>query len=156
MRDGLALLTVVSQEGARMFSTEDADAARIRVVIADDNTAVRDALADAVAADAGCQLVGVAADGQGAIALAGAWSAHVAVLDLKMPSGGEAAITELRRRSPTTRVLVFSAYADAASAASALAAGASEVIAKGSSSTALVEAVRRVARQTSAHPADGA
>ena len=142
-----------------MFSTEDANAAnaaRVRVVVADDSAAVRNAVADAVAADHGCHLVGVAADGQGAIALAGAWSAHVAVLDLKMPFGGEAAIAELRRQSPTTKVLVFSAYADSAAAASALAAGATEVIAKGSSSSDLVEAVHRVARHAPAGDGSGA
>jgi len=138
-----------------MFSTEDADVAKVKVVVADDNAAIRDAVADAVAADHRCHLVGVAADGQGAVALAGVWSADVAVLDLKMPYGGEAAIAAIRRRSPGTRVLVFSAYADSATAASALAAGATEVIAKGSSSASLVEAVHRVARHARAGPGSG-
>jgi DNA-binding NarL/FixJ family response regulator len=87
-----------------------AENARIRVLIADDHSAVRNALASLVQSEAGLELAGAAANAAEAIDLAAREQPDVALLDVQMPMGGGAAAAHgIAACSPRTRMIVYSA-----------------------------------------------
>lgn len=117
----------------------------IRVLIADDDVVLREALAEVVRSDPQCELVGQAANAGEAIELASGLRPDVAVVDVKMPDGGGArATTEIRQRSPRTKILGFSAYGDRDTVFELLRRGASGFIVKGSSPAAVLDGVHNV------------
>src|SRR5687768_3018726 len=83
----------------------------IRVLIADDHAVVREGIRHVLSSDAGFEVVGEAADGAEAVALAGALHPDVVVLDLSMPrvSGLEAA-ARIRAVLPDVSILVLSIH----------------------------------------------
>ena len=86
-------------------------AERIRVLIAEDEPAVRSALADLLASDPAVDVVGMGADADEAIALARETLPDVALVDVKMPAGGgPRAARGVHEVSPYTRVIALSAY----------------------------------------------
>jgi DNA-binding NarL/FixJ family response regulator len=80
-----------------------------------------------------------------AVALAEQHVPAVAVLDVRMSGGGVTAACEILRRSPSTRILAFSAYQDAAAMQEMADAGAIEYLVKGIPNVEIVAAVRRAA-----------
>jgi signal transduction histidine kinase len=119
----------------------------IRVVIAEDEAAVRDALADLVDSAPDMQVVGVASDADGAIELSLAKRPDIALLDVKMPGGGgPRAAREIRAGSPETRVIALSAYDDRSTVVDMLRAGVTGYIVKGVPGTEIVESLRRAVR----------
>ena len=104
--------------------------ARARCLLADDHPALAAAI-EAYAAETGFDVVGVAADGDDAVAQAERTQPDVAVVDLHMPRcGGAALVTRLRAVAPRMRVVVYTAEADADLAAAVLAAGADGIVLK--------------------------
>jgi EAL domain-containing protein (putative c-di-GMP-specific phosphodiesterase class I)/CheY-like chemotaxis protein len=117
---------------------------KIRVLIADDERAVREVLATLMATDDGLNVVGTAADAESAIELAAEVRPDVALVDVRMPGGGgPRAAREIVRRSPDTRVVALSAYEDPDSVLKMLQAGASGYIAKSESTHDILDAVHR-------------
>jgi DNA-binding NarL/FixJ family response regulator len=97
----------------------------MRVVVADDQTAVREGLVTILELLPGIDVVGAAADGDEAIALATDEIPDVVLMDLHMPRvDGIAATKEIRARAPETQVVVLTTHADDESVLAALAAGA--------------------------------
>ncbi|MFB3738477.1 MAG: EAL domain-containing protein [Candidatus Velamenicoccus archaeovorus] len=130
----------------------------VRLLIADDDPAVRELLVDLFASDPAIQLVGVAGDAEEVVALIDRVQVDVALVDVRMPGGGgPRAARAIRRRSPSTRVVALSAYDDARTVLDMLQAGADGYLIKGGSGEDLVEAVRRAARGSLAEvpPLDG-
>lgn len=81
---------------------------RCRVLIADDHAIVRNAVRMILASIGGVDLVGEAEDGIATVALAKRLKPDLLLLDVAMPHmSGLAAIGEIRRWSPTTRVAVL-------------------------------------------------
>lgn len=120
---------------------------RITVLIAEDEPAVRAALADLIDIEDELELVGTAADAQQAIDLARDHRPDVALVDVKMPAGGgPRAAREIRSLSPTTRVVALSAYEDRTTVLEMLRAGAAGYLVKGTSAGEIVEAIRRSVR----------
>lgn len=118
---------------------------RIRVLIADDDVVLREALAEVLRSDPQCELVGQAASAGEAIELAAGLKPDVAVVDVKMPDGGgPRATSEIRQRSPRTKILGFSAYGDRDTVFELLRRGASGFIVKGSSPAAVLDGVHNV------------
>ena len=116
--------------------------ARPRIVVADDHHDTRAAIVSLLESD--FDVVAAVADGQEAVAAAGALDPDVVVLDISMPglNGFEAAA--LIRDLPDPPWLVFAtAYDDASIASAASALGASAVVRKREMLTELVPAVRR-------------
>ena len=75
----------------------------IRVLIADDEPALRVALADLLAHEDDVVLIGTAGDADEAIAIAGDSRPDVALVDVSMPAGGgPRAAREIARCSPDT------------------------------------------------------
>lgn len=120
---------------------------RITVLIAEDEPAVRAALADLIDIEDELELVGAAGDAQEAIDLARDHLPDVALVDVKMPAGGgPRAAREIRGLSPTTRVVALSAYEDRTTVLEMLRAGAAGYLVKGTSAGEIVEAIRRSVR----------
>jgi EAL domain-containing protein (putative c-di-GMP-specific phosphodiesterase class I) len=119
---------------------------RIRVLIAEDEPGVRQALAELITGEASLELVGAAGHAGQAVELAEAQRPDVAVIDVKMPGGGgQRAARGIRSSSPQTRVLALSAYDDRGSVLEMLRAGAVGYLVKGSSARQIVEAIRATA-----------
>jgi DNA-binding NarL/FixJ family response regulator len=98
---------------------------RIRVLAADDQRVVREGLAMLLGLLPDVEVVGTAADGDEAVALATATQPDVVLMDLRMPHlDGAAATRRLRERCPDVRVIVLTTYADDRSVIDALRAGA--------------------------------
>lgn len=116
----------------------------IRVLIADDQAEVREALQAFVSGEPGLELVGAAEDTDEAIALADRHRPDVALLDFKMPGGGgPRAAREIARLSPQTRVVALSAYEDRGSVFQMLRAGAVGYLVKGATVHEIREAIER-------------
>jgi DNA-binding NarL/FixJ family response regulator len=117
----------------------------IRVLIAEDEAAVREAMADLVSSDPGMLVVGTAADAEEAIRLAEAERPDVALIDVKMPAGGGArAAREIRRASAHTHVVALSAYEDRRTVLEMLRAGVVGYIVKGPAADEILYTIRRV------------
>jgi PAS domain S-box-containing protein len=120
--------------------------APIRVLLADDQQPLRQAICDLVDSDAGMSVVGAAADADGAIAIARDTTPDVALLDVKMPGGGAAAAVGIVAVSPQTRILALSAYSDRGSVLEMLRNGAVGYLVKGTAPREILEAIRRAVR----------
>lgn len=96
-----------------------------RVVVADDQTAVREGLITLLGTMEGIAVVGAATDGQEAVSIVGATAPDVVLMDLRMPRlDGTDATRAIRAEHPGTQVVVLTTYADDESILGALRAGA--------------------------------
>ena len=112
-----------------------------RVLIADDDDAVRTVVSH-VLSDEGLDVVGVARDGNEAVALALALRPDTVVLDIRMPGlGGLEAAQQIHSVDPNIRLVMLSAYDDATLQQEAQAAGASRFLIKGCALADLIDAV---------------
>ncbi len=103
----------------------------LRVVIADDVSAMRALLRRMLEDTAAFEIVGEAADGEEAVEMAGAFHPDLLLLDLSMPlMDGLSAIPDIRRASPSTRIVVLSAMDPGRVREQALASGADAFIEK--------------------------
>jgi EAL domain-containing protein (putative c-di-GMP-specific phosphodiesterase class I)/CheY-like chemotaxis protein len=141
--------------GATAVSVDRADPTDpIRVMIADDEDAIRAALLSVLDADPTIVVVGEASDAQTAIELAAKRQPTVALLDVRMPrGGGPRAASEIAKRSPETRVIALSALEDAASILEMLDAGADAYVGKADDTEKIVSTIHRLAEEA---PSPGA
>lgn len=120
---------------------------RIRVLIAEDEPTVRDALAALIRSEPDLDLVATAGDAVQAIDMARRFRPDVAVLDVKMPGGGgPRAARAIRALCPQTRVTALSAYDDRSSVLEMLGAGAVGYLVKGTPAGQILDAIRSSAR----------
>jgi chemotaxis response regulator CheB len=84
----------------------------IRVLVAEDEQPLREALCDLIASQAGMKVAGAAADAGEAIALTLQAPPDVAVLDIKRAGGGARPAAEIVSDLPDTKVVAVSAYED--------------------------------------------
>jgi DNA-binding NarL/FixJ family response regulator len=118
----------------------------IRVVLADDQTLVREGLSLMLGLAEGIEVVAVAADGEQAVAAVLAESPDVALLDLRMPRvDGVEATRRITEQAPGVQIVVLTTYADDASVMSALRAGARGYLTKDASSEEIQRAIRDAA-----------
>jgi two-component system invasion response regulator UvrY len=122
----------------------------ITVLVADDEPMLRRALADMLDEQPGVRVVGVARDAAGAVALARLLRPSVAVLDVRMPGGGDEAVRQIRMVSPGTRVVAHSALDDQRTRTLMLAAGADDYVVKGTPNADIVARITAAARRTRA------
>ena len=120
---------------------------RVRVLLAEDDASVREALAALIATEKAFELVAQAGDAGEAVALALRHRPDVALLDVRMPGGGGPRATRsIRQACPRTRVLALSAYGERESVLEMIRAGAVGFLVKGLPSEELITAIRRSAR----------
>jgi DNA-binding NarL/FixJ family response regulator len=82
-----------------------------RLVIIEDQTAIREMLAEILRLDANYQLVGEAGEGQAAVRLCLETSPDVCILDAKLPGlNGVDILRRVSKKLPSMRVLVFSGH----------------------------------------------
>ena len=84
-----------------------------RVVIADDDAMIREAMAALITDEDQLDLVGVAVDADDLVDHVGRLRPDLVVLDGRMPGGGgAAALSQIRARWPSTLVVAMTAYDD--------------------------------------------
>ena len=97
----------------------------VTVVVADDQSAVREGLVLLLGTLPGITVAGQAADGDAAVDLVAATRPQVVLMDLNMPgTDGVTATARITAEHPGTRVVVLTTYADDESIIGALRAGA--------------------------------
>jgi EAL domain-containing protein (putative c-di-GMP-specific phosphodiesterase class I)/CheY-like chemotaxis protein len=115
------------------------------VLVAEDDPSFRAALGEVVSGDPELRLVASAADAAEAIVLAERERPDVALIDVRMPGGGAAAVLGIKLRSPRTKVIALSAHDDRTTVLEMLAAGAVGYLVKGASADLITDAIRNAA-----------
>ncbi|MEU6132136.1 response regulator transcription factor [Saccharopolyspora sp. NPDC047091] len=118
----------------------------VRVVVADDQTVVREGLVTMLDLVPDIEVLGAAADGAAAIALVQRCAPDVVLMDLHMPGiDGTEATARLRAEHPGVRVVVLTTYADEESILGALRAGALGYLTKDAGRAQITRAVHAAA-----------
>jgi len=119
---------------------------RIRVVVADDQTAVREGLELLLGLLDDVVVVGAAGDGEEAVRLVIEHDADVVLMDLRMPRcDGVTATARIRAEHPRTRVVVLTTYAEDVDIMAALKAGALGYLTKDAGRVQIAGAIRAAA-----------
>ncbi len=120
---------------------------RIRVLIADDHTMVRQGLSQICEAEPDMQVVGQAADGRQAVLLARSLHPDIVVMDINMPGqDGVEATTVITAENPSIGVIILTMYRQDQYVFEAIKAGARAYLLKDADSEELLRAIRTVAR----------
>jgi RNA polymerase sigma factor (sigma-70 family) len=117
----------------------------IKVVIADDHALFRDGLKKILSVEKDILVVGEAANGDDVTKVVERMKPDITLLDLKMPKGEVVQnLLEIAARSPTTRVMILTAFADEENVLNAAKGGAKGYVPKGVPSATLVQAIKTV------------
>jgi DNA-binding NarL/FixJ family response regulator len=118
----------------------------IRVLIADDEPLLLQALGEVIGSSPHFEIVATADNAADATRLAGDLHPHVALVDVRMPEGGGIAAAEgIRTSSPATRVVALSAYEDDARMEAMRGAGAVAYVVKGAPANDILGALHNAA-----------
>jgi len=118
---------------------------KIRVLVVDDHTIVRDGICALLALAGDIEVVGEATNGAEALKLVKELTPDVVLMDLAMPiMGGLEATRRISKEHPTTKVLVLTQYEDKEYVFPVIESGASGLIGKGSASYELAIGIRAV------------
>jgi len=122
----------------------------IRILIADDQAIIREALAALVRLEPDLEVVGLAGDPGGVVALAAEHEPDVILMDVQMP--GDAAVKDgieatakIVERRPATRVIILTTFGRPGYLRRAMEAGAVGFMVKDAPADRLVDGIRRVA-----------
>ena len=119
---------------------------RIRVLLADDHSLVRQGFRRILEDEFDIEVVGEASGGAEAIELDQQLDPDIVVMDMAMPEiNGLHAAIEILRKEPKRRILILSMHADEQYVRNALEAGVRGYILKSALETDLIRAVRTVA-----------
>jgi len=118
---------------------------KIRILIADDHTLVREGTRHLLERENDLEVVAEAADGEEAIRLTGNTRPDVVIMDVNMPKmDGIAATKKIKELYPKTAVLVLSAYDDDQFVFNLIDEGAAGYLLKSMSASEIINAVRAV------------
>ena len=118
---------------------------KIRVLVVDDHTIVRDGICALLRLAGDIEVVGEAANGREALELVRKFIPDVMLIDIAMPNmNGLEATRHIRKEFPRVKVLVLTQYDDKEHVFGAIEAGASGFISKTAASSELVSGIRSV------------
>lgn len=133
----------IAQNDSASKVDSERQAARIRVMLADDHTLIREGICTVLAAYPDIEVVGQASDGVQAIELATQLNPDVILMDVSMPrANGVEATRRLTVVSPDVRIIGLSMHEGRDMAAAMLEAGAVDYLYKAESADKLVTAIR--------------
>ncbi|MEV5509322.1 response regulator [Streptomyces orinoci] len=117
----------------------------VRVVVADDQTVVREGIVMLLGLLPGVEVVGSAADGLEAVRQVAEHAPDIVLMDLRMPRcDGVEATRRIRAEYPATQVVVLTTFGDDDSLFPALQAGARGYLTKDAGGEEIVQAMRNV------------
>ncbi len=117
--------------------------ARIRVLVADDHTIVRQGIVSLLRDSGFCEVVAEASNGLEAVEQAQATNPDVALIDITMPRlNGLEAVRRIREACPGTRVLVLTVHDDEEYVLPIVRAGATGYLIKNTAASELLAAVK--------------
>ncbi len=120
---------------------------KIRLLVVDDQTVVREGLVAILANYPEVEVVGQASDGNQALEIVKQAKPNVVLLDLVMPGlDGLATIPKIREIAPGARILVVTSFAESDRVYQAIKAGALGYILKDATREQLIQAIRDVAQ----------
>jgi len=120
---------------------------KIRVLVVDDHTIVRDGICALLGLSKDIEVVGEASNGREALEMAKKFMPDVMLIDIAMPHmNGLEATRRIRKELPGVRILVLTQYDDKEFVFSAIEAGASGFISKTATSSELASGIRSVHR----------
>ena len=120
---------------------------KIRVLLADDHTVVRQGLRALLSAESDIEIVGEAENGRQAVDLAKQVRPDVAVIDIAMPVlNGLEATRQIAKALPSTKILVLSSYCDDDYVQQLTEAGAGGYLIKQTAANDLLKGIREVHR----------
>ena len=121
-------------------------ATEITCLIVDDHEVVREGLRLALRRAPHIRVIGEAADGESAIALAARRRPQVVIMDVRMPGmDGLEATKELMEKAPDAAVLIFTAYSERSLLSRGLESGAKGYVLKEAPHETLLRAIEKVA-----------
>lgn len=119
----------------------------IRLMIAEDQTVIRKALAALLALEQDIDVVATAADGEQAVSAARAFFPDVILMDVKMPRmDGVTATRAIVEHRPQTRVIMLTTFDTEELVFEAITAGAQGYLLKDAEESEILSAIRAVAR----------
>ncbi|WP_328561110.1 response regulator transcription factor [Streptomyces coelicoflavus] len=125
------------------MSEQTEDQARLKVIVADDQAAVREPLAAVLGLAEGIEVVAAAADGSEVLAAVAAGPVDVVLMDLRMPVlDGIETTRRLTEEHPEVAVVVLTTFADDESILGALGAGARGYLTKNAGRQDITRAIR--------------
>jgi two-component system, NarL family, response regulator NreC len=118
---------------------------KVRIVIAEDHTILREGLKALISTNPNFEVVGEAEDGREAIRCVEKLKPDLILSDLSMPRmNGMEAIREIKKRSPDTKVMVLTVHRTEEYILAALKAGAEGYVLKDSTHSELMLAVKNI------------
>jgi DNA-binding NarL/FixJ family response regulator len=119
----------------------------MKVAVVDDHVLFRVGVRQTLASSARYELVGEASSAREAFKMVDAATPDILLMDIGLPGmDGVVATREIRRRSPQTRILIITAYAEINNVLDALDAGAAGFALKTDGPEALLDALARIQR----------
>ncbi|MES2696922.1 MAG: response regulator transcription factor [Verrucomicrobiota bacterium] len=120
---------------------------KIKVLLADDHTVVRQGLRSLLAAEADIEVVGEAENGRQAVQMAKTLAPDIVIMDIAMPQlNGLEATRQIIKEGIPTKVLVLSSYSDDEYVHQLTEAGAAGYLIKQTAANDLIKAIREAYR----------
>lgn len=135
------------RSGSPSSSGRQGNAARIRLVLVDDHTIIRQAMRMLLESSGKIEVVADVTNGREAVRAAETLQPDVMLMDVNMPGlNGLDATRQVRRAAPATRVLIFSGFIEEEQLVEALRVGAAGYVLKNADPDEVILAVQTVHR----------